>query len=823
MRMEVPNMKGRKLLALALALALCLALAAPVLAAEPTTHESFADLMVIDPITGDYQWKWAFGTIDDAIRRGLFIGYSPYQDAQGNIITNFGPGDSVTEAVGLTLCARMMVDNDTRELILADRLEQMRTLIPGTSTNPDDPAAPFMWFREEAATCLELGIIEAKDLELLIDADRLGATMTKADFAVYLVRAMGLEDFAKGLDATELPFNDEAKIKREYRPYVKLLSTYGVLTGDEGRNFNPDASMNRAVCATMLSRAIENIQEERQVAVELPRYTTYSWVEGYIQNVNVDTQGVRTLTLKSDITGTQSVALPSSVSIYQYNMPAKATDLKNGAFAKVCFNTAGQAVAVRLTPAGFLSSIQGSCDAVTRDSVTVDGVTYSIDRFTEVSAGGKTGEHTIIDLDAGYTDAKLVANSKKVVVSLELTGGTRLVEGVLTDLTSVNQGASTKTTMVVNAFNGLPTNYDVPAQLTVTAGGQTLTGLKESFEGRHVTLRVADDDLSRLKSVDVDIDSQYIQGVLQSVNTKTTPVKAEITRLGDAKRTPYEVDEECVVLYEGNATELGKLPTGTFVTAKVDGGMLTLLSAWTGLESAEGTLSGLTYGDPTVLVVTGEDGAKSEFSIPLADLKNVTILVNGEDADITKLGTGDSVVITLRYHDVTQIDVTPRSADVTGVLDSVTFKSDGSAVLSVRSADGTNHDYTAASSVTVTREGKPVALTEVINARGQQVSLVTEGDRTVSIQFSGTAVSQDMLEGVILNKDDQARIATILVSGNGTSAKPVNVHIPSGTTLTDARGTILSNITRLSPGDTIQVYGSYSTDGTFEAKLVIRK
>ena len=249
-------MNAKKLLALALALVLTLGLAVPVLGAETATHADYADLMAVNPYTNTPAWEWAWPTIDDTIRRGLFIGYTPTTDAQGNTITNFGPGDAVTESVGLTLCARMMVDKDQREAMLRDRLGQMRELIPGTKENPDDPSAPVVWFRREAAACLELGIVEAKDLEFLRDADRLGSPMTKADFAKYLVRAMGLEDFAKSLNADALPFTDEEDIGREYRPYVKLLSTYGVLTGDENGNFNPNDSMNRAVCATMLSRAI---------------------------------------------------------------------------------------------------------------------------------------------------------------------------------------------------------------------------------------------------------------------------------------------------------------------------------------------------------------------------------------------------------------------------------------------------------------------------------------------------------------------------------------------------------------------------------------
>ena len=317
-------MKGRKLLALVLCLALCLGLSVNALAVDDkSTHEDFRDLMVINPTTKDYQWKWAWPTVDDAIRRGLFIGYTPYKDAEGNTVTDFGPGDSVTEAVGLTLCARMIVDADQRGGILNDRLEQMRELIPGTAKDPDDVNAPFMWFRKEAATCLELGVISAEDQAALRDANRLGKPMSKADFAVYLVRAMGLEDFAKSLNAQDLSFfKDAAKIDREYRPYVKLLYNYGVLTGDENQNFNPDQGMNRAVCATMLSRAIESILEERKVAVELPGYESYPFASGIIEDVSVNNDGERVLTLR-DLNGAQTYTLPSSAQIYQNNMPAK--------------------------------------------------------------------------------------------------------------------------------------------------------------------------------------------------------------------------------------------------------------------------------------------------------------------------------------------------------------------------------------------------------------------------------------------------------------------------------------------------------------------
>lgn len=794
-------MKGRKLLALTLVLALALGLAVPALAETVQDHTSFEDLK-------EDKWSWAWATTDDAIRRGLFVGYG--KDAEGK--EYFGPGDPITEATGLTLCARVMTDADQRRTILADRAQELRELVPDS----------YDWFRTGAATCLELGIVTAKDLERLRDAGRLASPMTKADFAKHLVWAMGLDDFAQGLNADELPFDDADQIQREYRPYVKLLYDWGVVRGDEKNNFNPDSDMSRAVCATMLSRAMENIVEGRGVSVELPRYATYDWKSGYIQDVTVDTDGTRTLKLKSDISGTCEIPLPANVEIYQYNKTAKASDLKTGVFAKVCYDPDGTVGSIRLTPAGLLTVVQGSCEAVTRDAVTVDGVSYTLDRFTEVSAGGQTGDRSAIDLSAGYTEVELVTNTHGVALTLALSGGTRLVEGVLTDVTNVTAGAAQRVTIAVNSFSGLPTTYTLDSDVTVTVGGQKTEGMKESFEDSHVTLRVSDEDMSQIRSVDVDLNSQYVQGVLGLSDAKAQPQKVEIKLLTSVtKRTPYELDEDCAVTYEGVKANLGAVPIGAFVTARVEGGVLTLLSAWTGLEETQGVLTGIYYGADTIdLTVTADDGAVMKFSVPVTGLGDVAITSNGQDADITKIKTGDQVAVTVRYHDVTQIDYVPQAANVTGTITSVTQTVSGTQ-FDLQLSDGTVVTYTAAANVTVTRSGTPVNVSEM--RPGAQVALVAEGTRAISVELGGSVAAQDSVEGVILSKDDQSRIATIRVAQGGETIL-VKVNIPASAKILDVNtNTELTNITRLSAGDTIQAWGSYGTDGVFKAGSVIRK
>lgn len=226
-------MKRNRLLALALAVCLCATLVAPASAAGTTTFTDVAG-------------HWALPYIQDMTAAGVLTGYGD---------GTFKPENSVLTVEALALCARVTQKLDTRFQIAADRAVLLKETFPDM---PDD-----WWFHKEAATCMALGVVDAATLSDLHTSGDLNRPMTKADFAMYLVRGMGLEDLARTLDADALSFADEYAIADKYRPYVKLLYSYGVLTGDEANRFNPDQPMSRAICATMLSRAMEHIVEER--------------------------------------------------------------------------------------------------------------------------------------------------------------------------------------------------------------------------------------------------------------------------------------------------------------------------------------------------------------------------------------------------------------------------------------------------------------------------------------------------------------------------------------------------------------------------------
>ena len=99
------------------------------------------------------------------------------------------------------------------------------------------------------------------------------ATMTRAEFAVIVVRALGLEG------KTTNAFSDVAS-GAWYAPYIGTASTYGIISGDGMGSFNPNGTITREQAASMVARAaslcgMDTDLEDYEVLNMLAQFTDY--------------------------------------------------------------------------------------------------------------------------------------------------------------------------------------------------------------------------------------------------------------------------------------------------------------------------------------------------------------------------------------------------------------------------------------------------------------------------------------------------------------------------------------------------------------------
>ena len=121
------------------------------------------------------------------------------------------------------------------------------------------------------------GIINGKT-ETAFEPD---ATMTRAEFAAIVVRALGLTPKAGGAF-------DDVPSGAWYAPYVGTASTYGIINGKGERVFDPNGTITRQEAAVMVARAarlcgMDTARSSGQVRDLLAQFSDYRTVAGWAE------------------------------------------------------------------------------------------------------------------------------------------------------------------------------------------------------------------------------------------------------------------------------------------------------------------------------------------------------------------------------------------------------------------------------------------------------------------------------------------------------------------------------------------------------------
>lgn len=770
-------MRHKRGLSFLLALCMLTALfAAPVLAAYKDTAD-----------------HWAKSYIDDVSAKGVFKGYED---------NTFRPYNNLTAAEALVLCGRVCGVSSANALSIKARWESTLDSVLGAS---------YDWARSELAVCLETGVLTVEELRTLHSSAALGKEMAKEDLAMYLVRAMGLTELASGLSDYSLDFHDLSSISESRRPYVYILKLYEIVEGDKQNNFSPRLAVNRGVVATMLSRVLA-FMRANNVTIELPEYTAYSWTAGNVAAVTPGDKGSVVLSLQSDLSGLKNVAIPANASVYRYNMLSGTSALQPGLYARVALDSAGAATSVRLF--GGLQTLSGTVNAFTRESVTVSTGgqtrTLPITRLTEVQAGKKMGDRSVIDLDGSYVTADCTLDASGGLLALRLGGGSYLEEGLLSGVDT----SGNVTTLAVTGYDGVTRRIPLSPGTVVTVNNLTGT-VSKSYVGSYVSLRISNDTGSVLSAA-FDTATRYVQGGVSSILLSKTPNLMGITDLSTGRSASYTVSPGASITYAGEKATIKDVKVNWFVTARLDStGALAEIVGNPGSAVTEGELTNITYGTTVVLEVTDADGVKSTFDLDVAKLPSFKR--DDKTSSLDKLRVGDAVRVTVRFNAVTLVESSTREANLKGTITRIVQEGTGS-TLEIELEDGTTATYAVTSGVSITSNGKAVAVSAL--KVGYRLSMLVSGEQLVSIEVDETTSATDRIAGTVLFVNTTEK--TILLQTS--SGEIVTVGTDANTQLiTVTGGTFTLRTLAGEAGKAeIEAYGQYN-GLEFKASLVLKK
>lgn len=733
----------------------------------------------------DMNGHWAASYAEDLAARKIVMGKA------GNL---FDPNGEVTAAEALAFCSRLLqLDNAAKQAIQDRRGAEVKALLPEACG----------WAAPETAICLETGIITRAELEQLCETGGIQKPMAKEDMSMLIVRAMRLEDEAKGLDDLTLTYTDGSEVAEDRLCYVCLLSSLDVVSGTDANEFEPQSPVNRAVMAVMLSRALEKMEDLR-IVVDLPAYSTYAWTGGRIVSAASNSAGGITLALTSPVSGERILAMSPNVPIYRSGMGGTLADLTPGTYAKVVLNAKGEPSAVHLS--GELVQYTGTVVTASQEELVLqdsEGGAYSfaLDRCTQVQAGPGTGDPSLIEPAGGYREASVWVDGMGHTAAVSLTGGIRRIEGIISGVSAAG------TAVDVAGFTGAVKTYQLTSGASVSINGLAGT-LGTGYTGYYASI-LLDNDTNQVSALEVDTAVTYLQGTIRSISSRTITVLP----FDSSKSEAYLLAEDAEVSYEGEAVSLQSLVSGQSVTIRLNREKLVdLVSAWPGERVTQGEITSMEFGVTTVMTVGLEDGTQTVFRLDTGDPPPMTR--NGNTCTIDKLMAGDRVAVTVRRSAVTKIDATSQEATHTGTIVGVNTGLDGTTLV-VKLADGETVTYPVEARAAVTQGDKTVGLSAL--RPGLQAELVVSGGRIVSVNLPASLPSSQQRSGMVISLD--ASKGTMLVKeGDGAL---LSVSVPSSARVIDASGKTVY-LRNLDVGAQVQLYGSVGNDGVFVATLVIR-
>lgn len=469
----------------------------------------------------DVRGHWAEQNIVLINAGGVIKGY-------GN--NTFQPNKPVTKEEAITMIVRMMNGDVTGNALLSGKFRN---------------SSVSSWSSSFLNKAVEEKILSEVELNTMA----FNKPAQRYEVAVWLVRALDMEDEAIENAGADLDFKDEAAIPAWARGYVKVATDEGIITGFPGNVFRPGSPITRAEMATMLVRAGEDM--------ETPSPMGFSFIRGIIESLDGDSI---TISKTGKSSGEVTVDLADELIVYLDGKSAELEDLDEGDTASLLLNGDREAIVVIARDNGDSDedededesddqSAEGTVESISSSSITVKVGSqlkvYALDDDVEVEVNGEDAD--LDDVKKGH-EVELTLEDDKVI-RIEAESVEVEVSGTLESV-----GDDSITVEVDNALKV----YQLSDDVDITLDGEDAE-LDELEKGYTVEIIVVDGEVTAIEA-----DSGTISGELESVGDSSITVKVD----GDLE--VYSLADDVEVIIDGDEEELDELERGYEVDLTFD-------------------------------------------------------------------------------------------------------------------------------------------------------------------------------------------------------------------------------------------------------------
>ena len=347
-------------------------------------------------------WPGAETYINQAADSGLMVG----ENVDGNMV--FRAKDPVTLVETAQLVYNLL--KTSNHLDTATGLE---TKWNSAMTSANIP----QWAYTSVAYCLEHGIVTESELKTFVS----GTTNTQAtreQVAGMIGKAIALVDETATTNSAVTTFKDNNTISADKVPYIAMLSSKSILSGDDLGNFNPKNNINRAEMAVMITKSndvLKNVVEKPQE----PAVPTTGSFTAQIEQMQATGSNIM-LALYNGTSVMGYMGDDTVPTTYQDGTEGKFSDVTVGTSVTITYNGSRITKMVINTDAPKQEEkvLKGNIATINNEEIrVVKGVPYYFASDVEVTIDGKSKD--VKDLIDAYEDKDITD------VYVELTLDTR--------------------------------------------------------------------------------------------------------------------------------------------------------------------------------------------------------------------------------------------------------------------------------------------------------------------------------------------------------------------------------------------------------------
>jgi hypothetical protein len=565
------------------------------------------------------------------VENGIYTGYG-----DGTI----RPSTNTSILQTLVILSRFYTLSDSDQAYLyADYGATVESIVPSASS----------WAYNHVAICLAAGIVTESELRAYPD---LNDYITREDLAVFLVRAMQLEDEARSRDYASLKFTDTESIDSDALFDIDLLVNMEIVSGYTDGSFRPQLSSTRAVVAKMISLSLDYL-EENNITLTVPGYNGLTRASGLLAGYDAtsvsitDTNGLtrrfaRTSAANVTINGSTGTLSPSYLGS-AISLTAQSGDVTELA---VTYHETTDYVQGEVS---FLSTAAATGPYIS--VLTAEGKTVSCTVNADTAySGTKT---TYNDLAAG--DFVTICRKSSVAESVIVAKSEQTLTGSVAALTySVDNGL-----LLVTDASGAVWSFSIAygSVPTVTSGGLTASLSAVSVgDGVKLTVRAG-----VLKTIAKESVTAEYSGTLSYIGQSLTGTEWTLTQTdGTAVTLPLSAGATFATS-SGSKLTSANISLGDTLTVQTNDGTITSV-----VRTAQATSSGetavTTSVSGTVLYVDTSaytmlaliDGQPITLNLRSARLQNTS----GNSVQMRSIASGASFLAYGTYSDSATIAAT---------------------------------------------------------------------------------------------------------------------------------------------------------------------